>query len=159
MTQAEKYHTFSDEDFEAQALLKKSRTRLLSFQEIPAWQKDNEFIFHGYRPEFKNARACFESLHYMHNETISIYTHLIPGILRFWNSFPLWKALGTEVGGLDVLHYPYFVTHTIAYGRRSQSGQPKWENILPIRPKYRYRPKGYRPEGVSGIRPNNISSG
>ncbi|KAK6529720.1 hypothetical protein TWF281_008883 [Arthrobotrys megalospora] len=55
--------------------------RLLSFQEIPDWHKDNEFILHGYRPEFKSARACFNSLYYLHNETVNIYTHLIPAAL------------------------------------------------------------------------------
>ena len=55
--------------------------RLLSFQEIPDWHKDNEFVLHGYRPEFKAARACLNSLYYLHNETVNIYTHLIPATL------------------------------------------------------------------------------
>ncbi|EPS45444.1 hypothetical protein H072_563 [Dactylellina haptotyla CBS 200.50] len=60
---------------------RKTGIQLLSYQELPDWQKENEFIHHGYRPEFKSTRACFDSLYYMHNETLSIYTHLVPAIL------------------------------------------------------------------------------
>ncbi|KAK6531819.1 hypothetical protein TWF694_002986 [Orbilia ellipsospora] len=81
MAKNEKYDTFSNDDSEAQSSLKKPSVRLLSFQDLPTWQKENEFIFHGYRPEFKNTLECVNSLYYMHNETINIYTHLIPGIV------------------------------------------------------------------------------
>ncbi|KAJ3234938.1 Adiponectin receptor protein 1 [Chytriomyces hyalinus] len=50
---------------------------LLSIKQIPAWMYDNEFILSGYRPEMGNYADCFRSLLYVHNETGSIYTHLI----------------------------------------------------------------------------------
>lgn len=54
---------------------------LLSYDEIPKWHQDNEFIRHGYRPESRSIRACFASWLYMHNETVNIYSHLLPGII------------------------------------------------------------------------------
>ena len=56
----------------------RSRARLLSYDEIPAWHQDNHFIRHGYRPETKSTQACFASWASLHNETLNIYTHLIP---------------------------------------------------------------------------------
>jgi adiponectin receptor len=58
-----------------------TRPALLSYDEIPEWHQDNDFIRHGYRPESNSVRACFASWLYMHNETVNIYSHFIPGIL------------------------------------------------------------------------------
>jgi predicted membrane channel-forming protein YqfA (hemolysin III family) len=57
------------------------RPRLVSYEEIPWWYKDNEYILRGYRPESFSASACFASWGYIHNETFNIYSHLIPAIL------------------------------------------------------------------------------
>jgi adiponectin receptor len=58
-----------------------TRPTLLSYDKIPEWHQDNKFIRHGYRPESISTRACFASWLYMHNETVNIYSHLLPGIL------------------------------------------------------------------------------
>lgn len=52
--------------------------RLVSYDEIPDWYQDNPYIRHGYRPVLQSARACFSSWSYVHNETLNIYTHLVP---------------------------------------------------------------------------------
>ncbi|KAI1130632.1 mPR-like GPCR protein [Nemania abortiva] len=52
--------------------------RLISFEELPAWHQDNPFIKHGYRPISRSTIACFQSWGFLHNETLNIYTHLIP---------------------------------------------------------------------------------
>ena len=54
---------------------------LLSYDDIPPWYQDNEFIRHGYRPMSSSTRASFASWLYLHNETINIYSHLLPGVL------------------------------------------------------------------------------
>lgn len=54
---------------------------LLSYEKIPEWHQGNDCIYHGYRPESNSVRACFASWSYMHNETINIYTHLLPAVL------------------------------------------------------------------------------
>lgn len=51
---------------------------LISYEELPGWHQDNPFIRHGYRPISRSAIACFQSWGFLHNETLNIYTHLIP---------------------------------------------------------------------------------
>src|SRR5271154_5406829 len=54
--------------------------RLQQFEELPGWYQDNPFIRRAYRPESHSVAACVDSLKYIHNETVNIYTHLIPAI-------------------------------------------------------------------------------
>ncbi|RFU80616.1 mpr-type gpcr [Trichoderma arundinaceum] len=58
----------------------KARTVLLSFDELPKWHQDNEFILHGYRPISGSAQVSFRSWSYIHNESVNIFSHLIPAI-------------------------------------------------------------------------------
>ncbi|KAI1210167.1 mPR-like GPCR protein [Annulohypoxylon truncatum] len=53
---------------------------LLSYEEIPEWYQDNPYVRNGYRPVSHSARACFGSWIYVHNETMNIYTHLVPAV-------------------------------------------------------------------------------
>lgn len=59
----------------------RNRPDLLSYDEIPEWYQDNDFIRHGYRPESNSARVCLASWLYLHNETVNIYSHLLPAVL------------------------------------------------------------------------------
>ena len=61
--------------------LERHRPTLLSYDEIPEWNQDNDYIRHGYRPESKSVRACLASWLYLHNESVNIYSHLLPAIL------------------------------------------------------------------------------
>ncbi|KAI0835988.1 mPR-like GPCR protein [Hypoxylon sp. FL0890] len=54
------------------------RHSLVSFDEIPEWYQDNPYVRQGYRPVSHSARACFGSWMYVHNESMNIYTHLVP---------------------------------------------------------------------------------
>lgn len=53
---------------------------LCTWNELPDWQKDNEYIHGGYVRETNNFTQCINSLFYLHNESVNIYSHLIPGI-------------------------------------------------------------------------------
>jgi len=56
--------------------------RTITFAELPAWMKDNEFILTGYRGELNSWRKCLRSVFgYLHNETVNIHTHLHASIL------------------------------------------------------------------------------
>ena len=55
--------------------------RLKTWHEIPSWQQDNEYILSGYRPATGSYGRCFQSLKYIHNETINIYSHIFGTIL------------------------------------------------------------------------------
>lgn len=57
-----------------------SEKRLYKFDELPEWQQDNEMIITGYIRETRSVKKCLKSLFQFHNESINIYTHLIPTI-------------------------------------------------------------------------------
>ncbi|KIN05001.1 hypothetical protein OIDMADRAFT_101848 [Oidiodendron maius Zn] len=56
------------------------RPTLSSFEELPKWYQDNPFILRGYRPVSDSFRLCWESWFYLHNETVNIFSHLVPAI-------------------------------------------------------------------------------
>ncbi|CCD22870.1 PAQR-type receptor NDAI_0A07160 [Naumovozyma dairenensis CBS 421] len=60
---------------------RKRKIHLSKFDELPEWQKDNDKILTGYVRETNSFIHCFQSLFYLNNETINIYTHLIPSII------------------------------------------------------------------------------
>ncbi|KAI0844069.1 HlyIII-domain-containing protein [Daldinia vernicosa] len=53
---------------------------LALYDEIPDWYQDNPYVRRGYRPVSHSARVCFGSWLYLHNETVNIFTHLVPAI-------------------------------------------------------------------------------
>ncbi len=57
------------------------KPHLITYDELPTWYRDNEYIVGAYRPESFSTSACFASLAYMHNETVNIYTHMIPAVV------------------------------------------------------------------------------
>ncbi|KAF2967456.1 hypothetical protein GQX73_g6077 [Xylaria multiplex] len=57
---------------------RKRRHGLISYEELPLWHQDNPFIKHGYRPISRSTAACLRSWGSLHNETLNIYTHLVP---------------------------------------------------------------------------------
>ena len=57
------------------------RPKLVTYDSLPEWYKDNEYIVGSYRPESLSTSACFGSLFYLHNETVNIYTHLVPALV------------------------------------------------------------------------------
>lgn len=60
--------------------IKTQKKLLYTWNEIPDWQKDNEHIIGGYVRETNSFRECFQSLLYLHNESVNIYTHFLPAI-------------------------------------------------------------------------------
>jgi adiponectin receptor len=55
--------------------------KLLTYEEIQGWLRDNDFIRTGYRLEKPDYEDIFLNLTYVHNETCNIYTYLIGAIL------------------------------------------------------------------------------
>ncbi|KAL3532290.1 hypothetical protein ACH5RR_005811 [Cinchona calisaya] len=60
---------------------KQCKYDLLSFQELPEYMKDNEFIVNYYRADWPLKEAFF-SLFRWHNETLNVWTHLL-GFMLF----------------------------------------------------------------------------
>jgi predicted membrane channel-forming protein YqfA (hemolysin III family) len=55
-----------------------STSRLLSWAEVPSWLQYNRFIHSGYRPLMRSTGAALASILQWHNETLNIWTHLLP---------------------------------------------------------------------------------
>ncbi|KAL6049923.1 Adiponectin receptor protein 2 [Balamuthia mandrillaris] len=55
--------------------------QLSSYEELPPYLKDNQFLLEGYRVNF-SLGLCVQSLFRVHNETCNIWTHLL-GSLAF----------------------------------------------------------------------------
>lgn len=56
------------------------RPRLLTWDELPAWRRDNAFIHAGYRATSHSYRRSLQSLAYLHNESVNIWTHLLGAV-------------------------------------------------------------------------------
>ena len=67
--------------------------RLLHWDELQPWQRDNHHIHTGYRPVSYSLWVSFQSLSYVHNETVNIYSHLVPGTLVLPIALQLHRAL------------------------------------------------------------------
>lgn len=94
---------------------------LLSYDEMPKWfQKDNNrWILHHYRPISNSFGASFRSWCYFHNETINIYSHLIPAIIFLFGEWYISQHLiasHPEVTNADLVALSMFMLPaTICY--------------------------------------------
>ncbi|KAF5716584.1 hemolysin-III family [Fusarium globosum] len=61
---------------------KEARPVLLSLDQMPEWfrHESNKYILRGYRTISGSFSASMYSLSYIHNESVNIYSHLIPAI-------------------------------------------------------------------------------
>ncbi|PQK09868.1 hypothetical protein BB8028_0002g01920 [Beauveria bassiana] len=97
------------------------RPALLSFDEMPEWfqHDNNEWILHGYRPISGSVRASFRSWCYLHNETVNIYSHLIPAavfLLGEWFILQYLAGKYSRVTSTDFVAFSFFMlTATICY--------------------------------------------
>lgn len=67
--------------------------RLHRFEDLPVWYQDNPSIRSGYRPVSYSSQHCFHSWTFLHNETINIYTHLIPALFSIFAQITLQAML------------------------------------------------------------------
>lgn len=73
--------------------LSEHRYTLVYWDDVPHWQQDNHHIHGSYRRPSGSYYRSFASLCYLHNETVNIYTHLIPAIATLPGAFALYKIL------------------------------------------------------------------
>lgn len=55
-----------------------SYSHLITYDELPTWQKDNPSIHASYRPLTHSLPASLKTFFTLHNETLNIHTHSIP---------------------------------------------------------------------------------
>ncbi|KAK2767833.1 hypothetical protein FQN54_003994 [Arachnomyces sp. PD_36] len=67
--------------------------KLLHWDELPHWLRDNQHIHTGYRPASSSFLKSFQSWTYLHNETVNIYTHLLPCLITIPAAFYLHSIL------------------------------------------------------------------
>ncbi|XP_048468106.1 adiponectin receptor protein 1 [Rhincodon typus] len=53
------------------------RWRVIPYDVLPDWLKDNDYLLYGHRPPMPSFRACFKSIFRIHTETGNIWTHLL----------------------------------------------------------------------------------
>jgi adiponectin receptor len=93
---------------------KAGRPVLLSFDEMPEWfrRESNQWILRGYRPISGSAHASFCSWSYIHNESINIYSHLIPAIFFLLGEWYIQQYLTSRysrVTGADFIAFSIFM--------------------------------------------------
>ncbi|KAI0008821.1 hemolysin-III related-domain-containing protein [Xylariaceae sp. FL0662B] len=93
---------------------KAGRPVLLSFDEMPEWfrRESNQWILHGYRPISGSAHASFCSWSYVHNESVNIYSHLIPAVFFLLGEWYIQQYLASRysgVTGADFIAFSIFM--------------------------------------------------
>ena len=73
-------HAIAEASQEAVARSSNAIQHILHYDQLPKWMKTDSNIKRGYRPQLSSFRDCFWSLFYFHNESINIWSHLLPAI-------------------------------------------------------------------------------
>lgn len=85
--------------------------RTIHWDELPHWQRDNQHILTGYRPASASFVKSFQSLTYIHNETVNIYTHLLPSSAAIPFAYLVYRALSVRyetASHADILAFSCF---------------------------------------------------
>ncbi|KAL2130173.1 hypothetical protein VTI74DRAFT_6805 [Chaetomium olivicolor] len=67
--------------------------RLLHWDDLPAWRRDNPSIHSGYRPESNSFLGSLRSLFYLHNESVNIWTHLLGAVFFSLSGVYLYRLI------------------------------------------------------------------
>ena len=64
-----------------------TKYQLFKASELPSWYAHNTYLHTGYRPVTGSVERCIDSLLHIHNETVNIYSHLIPAAAAVVSNF------------------------------------------------------------------------
>ncbi|KZZ98843.1 Hly-III-related protein [Moelleriella libera RCEF 2490] len=84
---------------------------LLLWDDLPSWRRDNIFIQSGYRPVRSSYAHALQSLFYLHNESVNIWTHLLGALAAACASVYVYSVARPryeEATGQDVLVFSCF---------------------------------------------------
>ena len=87
---------------------------LLKFDQLPPWQQDNHFILTKYRPESNSYFKCFQSLLYLHNQSVNIHSHLLGAFLFFFISISVYAFEQHSVKKADIVAFAFFFFGAVA---------------------------------------------
>ena len=65
----------------------------VKWEDLPHWQQDNHYILGNYRRVSNSYLKSFGSLTYWHNETVNIYSHLLPALLSLPSAIALYNIV------------------------------------------------------------------
>lgn len=98
----------------------KNTRSLLLASEVPSWLATNPFLLSGYRPVYGSVTLCLDSLLFVHNETVNIYSHLIPAVIAFASNYFLnlyWRERYPTASMADQLAiHAYLTTSVLCFG-------------------------------------------
>lgn len=77
---------------------------LLRWSELPPWMQENsnDLILAHYRPASYSYFRSFQSLFYMHNESVNIHTHLLGSFLFFFTLCTFCASEARSVSAADI---------------------------------------------------------
>ena len=77
---------------------------LLRWNELPPWlqENSNDLILDHYRPASYSYFRSFQSLFYIHNESVNIHTHLLGSFLFLFTSSTVYASEARSVSAADV---------------------------------------------------------
>lgn len=94
----------------------KNTRQLLLASEVPSWLATNPFLLTGYRPVYGSVSLCLDSLLFAHNETVNIYSHLIPAIIALASNYFLnqyWSERYPTAAFADQLAIHAYLTSSV----------------------------------------------
>ncbi|KAJ5059289.1 putative membrane protein [Bipolaris maydis] len=71
----------------------KERASLLTWDEIPDWYQDNEYLLSSYRAVSQSYKRSLKGILGIHNETVNIFSHVIGSIVFFTLPVPIYCSL------------------------------------------------------------------
>ncbi|KAJ5976574.1 hemolysin-III related-domain-containing protein [Penicillium waksmanii] len=74
----------------------------LQWDELPSWQRDNQHILSGYRPSSNTFSKSFASLTYLHNESVNIYSHLIPAVILSFLNISFYSSISPRYESFSI---------------------------------------------------------
>lgn len=97
---------------------KEGRPVLLTFDEMPEWfrRESNQWILHGYRPISGSAHASFCNWSYIHNESVTIYSHLIPAVSFLLGEWHIQQYLTSRYSGVTSADFIVFSIYMLTAG-------------------------------------------
>lgn len=97
-----------------------SGPRLLNHDEVPLWYSHNPYIWTSYRPVMPSIFQCLCSLLHLHNETVNVYSYLVPATIALLGNGVLHAHFSTSFPGAiwadQLVFHTYLTASVICFG-------------------------------------------
>ena len=87
---------------------------LTTYNALSSWRQDNHFILTQYRPDSYSYAKSFQSLFYLHNESVNIHSHLLGTFVFFFIAICLYISERSSVKTSDVIAFCCFFVGAIS---------------------------------------------